>query len=304
MYLKDNNGDIASSKNYRAIAISSLILKILDLCVLLLIGHLLSSDDLQYGFQKGCSTLQCTWAVQETIGHFLRNDSDVFVCLLDFSKAFDKVNFEELFKKLIQRKVPYIILKLLFFIYTYQKCYVKWNSQKSQVFSIQNGVRQGAILSPCLFCLYLDSLLMNLRNSGFGCQIGGIYLGAFGYADDVILMSPSRESLQLMLNICQEFADKHSMLFSTDPVPSKSKTKCMHFTMTNKKTVPKLKLNGEFLPWVDSAKHLGNSLTTKVCFNGSGMDTTSDLLQKRAIFYQKVHELKQAYSFYEPSTVC
>ena len=123
--VKDNNGDIASSKNYRAIAISSLILKILDLCVLLLIGHLLSSDDLQYGFQKGCSTLQCTWAVQETIGHFLRNDSDVFVCLLGFSKAFDKVNFEKLFKKLIERKVPFIILKLLFFIYTYQKCYVK-----------------------------------------------------------------------------------------------------------------------------------------------------------------------------------
>ena len=74
--------------------------------------------------------------------------------------------------------------------------------------------------------------------------------------------------------------------------------------MTNKKTVPKLKFNGEYLPWVDSAKHLENSLTSKVCFNGSGIDTTSDLLQKRAIFFQKVHELKQAYGFYEPSTVC
>ena len=128
--VKDNNGDIASSKNYRAIAISSLILKILDICVLLLVGHLLSSDDLQFGFQKGCSTLQCTWAVQETIGHFVRNESDVFVCLLDFSKAFDKVNFEELFKKLMERKVPFIILKLLFFIYTYQRCYMKWTLRK------------------------------------------------------------------------------------------------------------------------------------------------------------------------------
>ena len=54
--VKDNNGDITSTKNYRAIAVSSLILKVFDLCILLLIGHLLSNDELQYGFQKGCST--------------------------------------------------------------------------------------------------------------------------------------------------------------------------------------------------------------------------------------------------------
>ena len=65
--VKDCNGNIADSKNYRAIAFSSLILKILDICILLLIGHLLSNDDLQFGFQKNCSTLQCTWTVQETI---------------------------------------------------------------------------------------------------------------------------------------------------------------------------------------------------------------------------------------------
>ena len=83
------------------------------------------------------------------------------------------------------------------------KCYVKWNNKKSSVFSIQNGVRQGAIMSPCLFCLYLDTLLERLRNSGIGYQIGGIYFGALAYADEIILMSPSRRGLQLMLDICQ-----------------------------------------------------------------------------------------------------
>ena len=99
--VKDANGDISSSKNYRGIAISSLILKVFDNCILLLFGNLLANDDLQFGFQKGCSTVQCTWAVQETISHYLRAGSEVYCCLLDFSKAFDKVNFEKLFKKLV-----------------------------------------------------------------------------------------------------------------------------------------------------------------------------------------------------------
>ena len=100
--MKDPNGDI-SSKNYRGIAISSLILKVFDNCLLLLFGHLLSNDALQFGFQHGCSTVQCTWAVQETISHYLKRGSDVFCCLPDFPNAFDKVNFGELFEKLRSR---------------------------------------------------------------------------------------------------------------------------------------------------------------------------------------------------------
>ena len=129
-----------------------------------------------------------------------------------------------------------------------------------------------------------------------------MYLGAFGYADDVILLSPSRESLQLMLNICEEFATEHSMQFSTDPVPAKSKTKCLHFTKRNREVKP-LILNDNDLPWVERASHLGNTLTTKITQNPLGMDTSSDLLQKRAIFFQKVHELKQAYGFYNPDII-
>ena len=76
--VKDSNGDISSSKNYRGIAISSLVLKVFDNCLLLLFGDLLSNDDLQFGFQKGCSTVQRTWAVQKTISHYLRSGSEVF----------------------------------------------------------------------------------------------------------------------------------------------------------------------------------------------------------------------------------
>lgn len=179
---------------------------------------------------------------------------------------------------------------------------MKWNSKKSMTFEVKNGVRQGAILSPTLFCVYLDVLLKKLRESGLDCHVGWQFLGALGYADDVILLSPSRDSLQLMLQICQVFSEEDSMQFSTDPVPNKSKTKCLHFT-TKIRNVKPLILNGDQLPWVEKASHLGNNITTKLTSNPLGMEISSDLLQKRAILFQKVHELKQAYGFYNPKLV-
>ena len=186
----------------------------------------MASDPLQYGFEKYSSTIHCTWTAQEVISYFLRHGSDVYSCLLDFSKAFDKVNFVKLFEKLIERGIPYVFLRLLLFIYRKQSCYVKWNNKKSGLFKVKNGVRQGAIVSPTLFCIYLDTLLQDLRKLGLGCYIGNIFMGALGYADDILLIAPTRHSLQVMLKTCEDFSIEHSMQFSTDPDPRKSKTKC------------------------------------------------------------------------------
>ena len=93
------------------------------------------------------------------------------------------------------------------------------------------------------------------------------------------------------------------MQFSTDPDPRKSKTKCLHFTMKKREVLP-VKLNGNNLPWVDKALHLGNRLTTDISMDYCGMNTSVDLLQKRAIFYQKFHELKQAFGSYDPKNIC
>ena len=146
--VKDPNADISSSKNYRGIAISSLILKVLDNCILLLFGSLLSNDELQLGFQEGCSTVQGTWAVQETVSYYLRNNSEVFCCILDFSKAFDKVNFDSL------PKTPWQELPSLFEAHhlylqppiLLHKMELYWELSLWG----KDGVRQAAILSPVL----------------------------------------------------------------------------------------------------------------------------------------------------------
>ena len=84
------------------------------------------------------------------------------------------------------------------------------------------------MVSPILFPVYLDDLLNELRHLQLGCHIGGYWLGVSGYADDLILMAPSRDFLQ-RIQVCGAYALEHKLVFSTDPVPSKSKTKCMLF---------------------------------------------------------------------------
>ena len=107
-----------------------------------------------------------------------------------------------------------------------------------------------------------------------------------------------------MLHICENFSDEHSMVFSTDPIPSKSKSKCLMFSRD--KTVEQIlpvKLNGDNLPWVETAKHLGNHLSSKLDLSTFSPETRTDLLSKRAIFYDKVHQIQQQFGYYEPQLV-
>ena len=106
---------------------------------------------------------------------------------------------------------------------------MKLGGQRSSPFKLTNGTRQGSVLSPVLFSVYLDDLLKELRKLQLGCHIGGCWFGACGYADDLILLAPNREVLQKMVQVCQNYGEEHNLVFSTDTLQSLSKTKCVYF---------------------------------------------------------------------------
>ena len=93
----------------------------------------------------------------ETIQYYDENGRQaVYVLFLDASKAFDRVCYIELFNILLDKKVCPGIVQLLCYMYLNQACCVKWNSKNSTDFSVSNGVKQGAVISPILFTTYMD----------------------------------------------------------------------------------------------------------------------------------------------------
>jgi len=100
---------------------------------------------------------------------FVIQGSSVHAVFLDASKAFDRVLHMKLFEKLIPRKVPMCFVHLLKHGYKEQTMQIKWGKHFSEPFYVSNGVRQGRVLSPYLFAVYLDDLSNELKNIKAGC---------------------------------------------------------------------------------------------------------------------------------------
>ena len=289
--IKDSLGDKFSSSNYRAIGISPLILKVLDLVILIIFGNDLTPSELQFGFQKDNSTTMCTWVVCETVNYFNNRDTPVFSCFLDISKAFDLVNFHKLFQKLIGRISP-MFLRLLAYIYMQQVCKVEWNGQVSNSFNVYNGVRQGAVLSPTFFSIYINELFSILKSSGLGCYIKNCFYGIVGYADDLVLLSPDIKGLQYMLDLTSNYLKSIGLCVSVDHVkPHKSKTKCVSFGLKHD-PIP-IKLDGISLPWCDRYIHLGHLL-----YKDGTLDLDCDMKCKS--FTGSFHALRQELKSQDP----
>ena len=131
---------------------------------------------------------------------------------------------------------------------------VQWDSYKSELFNVHNGVKQGAIFSPTLFCVYIDDLLNRLKNSGLGCYIGSLYAGSMAYADDLTLLAPTAEAMRFMLKVCSDYAKEFSTSFNPN------KTKCMLFRPIGKPATvyPRFYINDNPIEYVNESLHLGN----------------------------------------------
>ena len=96
-----------------------------------------------------------------------------------------------------------MVVRCLIYMYEEQTGHVTLGGRKSTSFQITNGTRQGSVISPALFSVYLDDLLQELRNLGLGCQIGRLWMEACGYGDDLLLLAQVRSVLQDMVKVCE-----------------------------------------------------------------------------------------------------
>jgi hypothetical protein len=280
-------------QNYRGIALCTLILKVFEYTLLLKYNDKLLSGDHQFAYKSKLSTTMCTWAARETIAHYNRNGSSVFACLLDCSKAFDKIRYDVLFPKLLDKGVPPIIVRFILYSYLNSQIKIKWNGAESEPFNVLNGVRQGAVLSPFLFNIYVDGIISELKREGLGCWIGDTYYGALIYADDITLLSPTVYSLQRMINICERFGANVGLQFNA------KKTVCIEFHESVKCSdnikEPDIFLNGNKIEWSKHVKHLGHTLSC--C-----LSSDKDIDLKKGKFIGCVNNIATEFQFAHPVT--
>ena len=287
--LKNKSGDVCDVNNYRAIALSNCSSKLLESVILHCFQlHDTSDSDYQFGFKAGHSTSLGCSVLKQVINYYRTNGSYVFACFLDLSKAFDSVNHRTMFQQLTALKFPANLVKLLVYWYVNQQMNVRWKNIVTDCFRVKNGTRQGSVLSPYLFCIYMRYLTNIVVKSGIGCHIAGMPVNILLYADDLVLLAPSWLAQQKLLNLCAAAVADLDMNFNT----SKSYTMIFEpFNRTRRVTFvfPSLALNASHLSVVCSFKYLGHILSASTADN-------DDIVHQMSLLYARANVLIRKFS--------
>ncbi len=237
--------DATATDSYRGITVTAILGKVFE--YVLLDRLKISQSTMQFGFTRGLSPTMASLLVSEAYTNSNLTSANIYLATLDAQKAFDVVDHTILLDKLHQQKVHPDLWLLIKNMYEGLTSRVKWMGDLSDSFKIQQGVRQGGILSTELYKVYVNCLLYELEQNHLGLHIGLTYAGCPTCADDVALLSDNPEELQLQLNVAQRYAKQHRYTLH----PSKSKI------VTNVKTSEEWTLNNNPLSASEQTVHLG-----------------------------------------------
>ena len=262
----------ASVDDFRVITICPVLSKIFELCLLPFIESFLKTSPRQFGFKKGTGCNFATHTLKGTVDFFTNKQSNVNVCSLDLAKAFDKLNHFALFSNLLDRGVPKSVISVMSDWFSRTFTCVMWNGVKSLPVPLFSGIRQGGILSPFFFAVYVDKLFVLLENSKLGCFVNGYCVNALMYADDLIVVALTIADLRLLLDICSSFFDEIDMPINF------AKSKCIRFGSRFNSDCADIYLNGVILSWVSRLKYLGVTVI-------AGKHLTCDFAEARHKFF-------------------
>ena len=259
--VKEKNGDVCDISNYRPVALSTILSKILEVIILNRCTDFLGTSDNQFAYKPNHGTEMSITMLKHITLEYSRRSTPVYTCFMDMSKAFDKVCHSYLFNVMKERGVPDYIINILQNWYTNQIMNVRWGDAVSSDFHVSCGVKQGSVLSPYLFNIYMDNLSDELSSHKIGCIVNDQVVNHNIYADDIALFSPSMSGLQKLVNVCNTYMTSMKLSLNAN------KTKCVMFNHDKKIWKPQtsITINNTPLEFVKEKKYLGYMFT----FNNS-----------------------------------
>ena len=202
--MKPNTPDPRNPANYRGIALQSVVLKVFCKVLNARLSdwsetNCILSDE-QNGFRPDRSCLDHLFVIYSVIGARKLNKLPTFVAFVDLKKAFDNVDRDLLWYRLCHYGIGEKFLDLLKSLYRSTEYIVRINDTTSEPIPVTSGVKQGCLLSPTLFNLFINGLIEEIKKLGLGVKCGEIILALLVFADDIALMAETEEDLQRMLN--------------------------------------------------------------------------------------------------------
>lgn len=233
---------------FRGIAISNIIPKIFEKCLLHVFGDYLITADNQFGFKRKIGCTHAIYSVQTIVNGFITGGDTANLCALDVSKAFDCVDHYALLLKLLDRNVPTCLVQLLNFWLSNCATCIKWKGFFSGHIRLTRGVRQGSVLSPVLFAILVNDVIVACNASSFGYILM--------YADDILLCAASVCCLQRLVNIVVSELSLIGLQLNV------KKSCCVRIgPRFNNDCASINTLTGETIPWMSDLRYLGVEIT-------------------------------------------
>ncbi|KAK3099269.1 hypothetical protein FSP39_001936 [Pinctada imbricata] len=248
-------GNASDPNNYRGIMINSCLSKVFTSIINdRLYNYLVENNiinDLQIGFMKNSQTTDHMLILKTLIDKYVTNGKQhLYLCFVDFKKAYDTVWRKGLLYKLLKAGIRGKTFNVIDSMYSKSECCIKLNGPRTDFIDNQVGVKQGEVLSPLLFNLFINDLVESIDDNE-NTKLNEKEVPCLLYADDLVLISTSEDDLQRKLNGLDRYCNKWSLEINT------SKTKVMRVTKNGRKSTKSFYLGKKQLDNTDNYKYLG-----------------------------------------------
>ena len=206
----------------------------------------------QLGFQQGNRCSDAHLIIHNLIDKYCyKNNRKIYSCFIDLSKAFDTIPRDILLLKLRDVGITGKVFNIIRNIYSSDQACIKVDGKIGKPFKISQGVRQGCVLSPLLFNIFMAGLAKELSNKDSGLKLDSKKINSIFWADDIVLLTESRSDLETLLQVVSDYCCKNKLTINC------KKTKCLIFNRTGRLSKEKICMNGVKLENVREYKYLG-----------------------------------------------
>jgi hypothetical protein len=256
-------GPLSDPNNYRGITVNSALAKVFGMILNDRLEQFLSESNIlcpnQIGFRKDTRTSDHMFILRTLIDKYVKHGNrPIYACFVDFRKAFDSVWRQALLYKLLKSGVRGKMFSIIQDMYMHDSVCIKSDQYRTDFFSCNTGVKQGDVLSPNLFNLFINDLPCHLSEEPDSPTLGETTINSLLYADDLVILSLSPSGLQSTLNKLHSYCQTWRLEVNMD------KTKVIQFCKSGRICKDSFHIGNQIAVCVQEYKYLG------ILFRASG----------------------------------